>query len=228
MDLEGEKYKDVDSQSGSDIMDFRPIVSRRFSLRSILLGCIGSFALAAFMITVTRYPWGSEDSNYYTWTDCGSTPSQARERGCHYEPMGRYWAPPECSFPELVEEYHPFQDREWFLDTNLTVPANVSRLESGDARRAYTQYWHDEHCTYMLRNLAMSVALKKTMVTGLVGSIHHFKHCSMTIVGGLKKAYNASFLENDQSITESILGFEACVPLNDLVHHESHSDDDED
>jgi len=215
MGLENERYKDVDTDSTSDIVVFPPTSRRSFSLRTILLGCIGSFTLAAFLITVVRFPWSSGDSGDYTYTDCGTTPAQARERGCNYVPMGRYWAPPECSFNDhgTIEEYNPFQDREWFLDTNLTVPASVARLESGDEIRAFTHYWHDEHCTYMFRDFAMAVAEKRKMVTELVGSVHHFKHCSQTIVGGLKKAYNASFLANDNEITESSLAFMQCIPL---------------
>ncbi|TGO09087.1 hypothetical protein BTUL_0180g00200 [Botrytis tulipae] len=131
--------------------------------------------------------------------------------------MGRFWAPPECSFAEGDDNYHPFRDREWFVDTNLTIPADISRLESGDARRAFTHYWHDKHCTFVLQKLALAVALKKTMVPGLVGSIHHVNHCAMTITKTIKNAYNETFLANDMSITESTLGFMPCVTVKSLM-----------
>jgi len=219
MGLEDERYKDVDTESVSDIVVFSSTPQRSYSFRSILLGCMASFALAAFVITVVRVPWSPGDSGDYTWTDCGTTATQARERGCNYVPMGRYWAPPECSFDDhgSVEEFNPFQDREWFLDTDLKIPASVARLESGDEVRAFTQYWHDEHCTYMFRDLAMAVMMKRKLVTELVGSVHHFKHCSQTIVGGLKKAYNESFLANDNEITESSLAFMRCIPLGLVI-----------
>ncbi|CCD54901.1 hypothetical protein BofuT4_P161900.1 [Botrytis cinerea T4] len=218
MDVDGDsRYKDIDSQSTSDITDFQPIKRRSYSLPSILLGCIASFVLAGFLITVVRWPWSKGDSGYYAYTDCGKTPEEARSRGCSYYPMGRFWAPPECSFPEGNDNYHPFRDREWFVDTNLTIPADISRLESGDARRAFTHYWHDEHCTFVLQKLALAVALKKTMVPGLVGSIHHVNHCAMTITKTIKNAYNETFLANDMSITESTLGFMPCVPLKSLM-----------
>ncbi|KAH8820171.1 hypothetical protein F5884DRAFT_893106 [Xylogone sp. PMI_703] len=210
-------YKDFDSQSDVDMVDTRPIVRRSSALRSILLGCIGSLTLAAFLITVVRYPWSTGDSGYYTFTDCGRTADQARERGCHYEPMGRYWVPPECYFPESSEQYHPFRDREWFVDTNLTIPANKTRLESGDAIRAFTRYWHDEHCTFVLRKLVLAVALKKEMVNTLLGQMDHVNHCATSIGKTIKNAYNESFLQYDQSITESLLGFQGCVPLSSLT-----------
>lgn len=214
MDLDGEeRYKDNDSQSASDIAEFPTVKRRGFPILSILLGCTVSFALAAFMITIVRLPWSKGDSGYYVYTDCGKTAQEARSRGCSYEPMGRYWAPPECTFPDGNDEYQPFQDRPWFHDTNLTIPANISRLESGDSLRAFTHYWHDEHCTFVLQKLALAVALKKEMVPGLVGSIHHVRHCAKTIRQTIKNAYNETFLANDMSITESSLGFMGCVPL---------------
>ncbi|KAM3065807.1 hypothetical protein ACMFMG_009969 [Clarireedia jacksonii] len=220
MDLDGDDhYKDSDVQSTSDIIEFQGIKRRRFPLLLILLGCIASFSFAAFIITVVRWPWSSEDSGYYAYTDCGKTGEEARSRGCSYYPMGRFWAPPECSFPDGNDNYHPFRDREWFLDTNLTVPASIPLLESGDLPRAFTHYWHDEHCTFVLQKLALAVALKKRMVPGLVGSIHHVNHCAKEITHTIKNAYNETFLANDMSITESSLGFMPCVPLKSLMEN---------
>ncbi|CAG8952938.1 hypothetical protein HYFRA_00007653 [Hymenoscyphus fraxineus] len=225
MNLDGdERYKDVDFQSDSDTIEYPKPSRQNFSLRAILLGCTLSFALSAFMITVVRWPWSRGDSGYYAYTDCGKTPNEARSRGCNYEPMGRYWAPPECTFSDANDEYQPFQDREWFVDTNLTIPADISRLESGDALRAFTHYWHDEHCTFVLQKLALAVALRKEMVPGLVGSVHHINHCAKTIKKTIKNAYNETFLANDLTITESSLGFMGCVPLKSLMQNPQFED----
>lgn len=154
----------------------------------------------------------------YTYTDCGSTPDEARSKGCHYEPMQRAWIPPECWFSEPDEEYNVFRDRMWYQDTNLTIPADIDGMESGDVRLAYTRYWHDEHCAYVLRKLALAVSLQKKMINFVPANIKHANHCSRTIAERIVNSYNASFLETDRSMTESNLIYERCVPLKVSLH----------
>lgn len=131
--------------------------------------------------------------------------------------MQRAWIPPECYFSEPSEEYNVFRDRVWYEDTNLSIEANVTGLESGDVTLAYTRYWHDEHCAYVLRKLALAVALRRPMINSVPANIHHANHCAQFISKRIVNSYNTSFLETDESITESYLIFEECVPLEVLV-----------
>ena len=147
------------------------------------------------------------------WTYCGTTPDEARSHGCVYEPMQRAWIPPECYFPAAVDDYDLFRDRQWFQDENLIIPSNTERLESGDELLAYTRYWHDEHCTYVFRKLALAVDLGRTLVNRRLANIHHSTHCAKTIAKRIVNSYNVSFLENDKSYTESILAFKPCVQI---------------
>jgi hypothetical protein len=147
------------------------------------------------------------------WTNCGTTPDEARSHGCVYEPMQRAWIPPECYFPDAVDDYDLFRDRQWFQDENLTIPSNTQRLESGDELLAYTRYWHDEHCTYVFRKLALAVDLRKTLVNRRLANIRHSTHCAKTIAKRIVNSYNESFLGQDKSYTESILAFESCVQI---------------
>jgi hypothetical protein len=66
------------------------------------------------------------------WIPCGDTPVEARSAGCHYEPMQRSWIPDACYFPEPSNEYDPFSDRDWYLDKNLTKPADLEKLRNGE------------------------------------------------------------------------------------------------
>jgi hypothetical protein len=156
------------------------------------------------------------DQTDYTWTDCGNSSSEARSRGCLYNPFGRYWAPPECSFAATDKDYYAFRDRKWFLDKALTVDADASLLESGDLRIAWTKYWHDEHCVFVMRTLAMALARKEKMVTGMVADIDHVNHCARWVIMTAQNAYNASFLENDHRATVSELMFQTCVPMKSV------------
>jgi hypothetical protein len=155
----------------------------------------------------------STQATKYTWTDCGRTPTEARAHGCHYEPMQRSWIPPECFFSEPMDEYNVFRDREWFKDENLTIPADIEGLESGDVELAYTRYWHNEHCIYAMRKLALAVALRKPMINSTPANIHHTKHCVQSIIDRIVNSYNGSFLQIDKTYTETYLAYESCVPL---------------
>jgi hypothetical protein len=56
---------------------------------------------------------------------CGSNPAEARENGCHFEPMLTAWVPSECYFGDLVEEYQQdygdiYETWPWYSDSNIT------------------------------------------------------------------------------------------------------------
>jgi hypothetical protein len=218
IDMSDEKYASLanDDENEDEIDSGSPVAwrqSRRgFHWKSALGGfAIATIALAA--VATASWVMKRQLGDTYVYTDCGSTPEEARSRGCHYEPMQRAWIPPECYFEEPSDEYDVFRDRVWYQDTNLTIPADVEGLESGDVLLAYTRHWHDEHCTYVLRKLALAVEMGKTMINSKPANIHHSNHCSHTIANRIVNSYNESFLAYDRSMTESNIIFEKCVPL---------------
>ncbi|BCR95917.1 uncharacterized protein AKAW2_20857S [Aspergillus luchuensis] len=173
--------------------------------------------LAIALAGAIAFFWMTHTKNHYTYTDCGVTPDEARARGCLFEPMQRAWIPPECYFPEATEDYDTFRDRQWYLDTMMTIDADVEKLEAGEVPVAYTRYWHDEHCTYLFRKLALAVDMGKDMINSKALDIEHSNHCALAIAKRLASSYNVSFVEADRSLTESHLGFERCLPLKTVV-----------
>jgi hypothetical protein len=144
------------------------------------------------------------------WNDCGTNVDEARSRNCHYEPMNYAWVPDKCFFSTPMEEYHPFDDREWFLDSNLTSGANTTRLISGDELSAYTAYYHEEHCLYTWRKLAIAVAMKSSWIDSKSADIHHHTHCSRMIRDRLVGLETSHMRELK---TEVSLAFLTCFPL---------------
>lgn len=170
--------------------------------------------LGVFFAIFLLWPRTTNKDGYsYTYTDCGSSPDEARQRGCIYEPMQRAWIPPECYFPEPSADYDTFRDRVWYEDSALTIEMDAQGLESGDVEVAYTRYWHDEHCAYVLRKLALAVTMGKHMINALPLRSEHFNHCALSIAERIVDSYNTSFVEMDESRTVSHLGYEKCVPL---------------
>jgi hypothetical protein len=178
------------------------------------------FSITALSVTMTApltlvvTPKLMQKAHPFTYTDCGNTSTSAREAGCGYEPMMRAWIPKECYFTDIIGDYDVFRDRHWFTDKGLSIPSNISRLESGDEEIAYTQYWHDEHCTYIFRKLAIAVEKRYSAVTYIMANIHHSHHCAHMVALRLQNSYNETFLKEDDTFTESKLNFQTCVPLN--------------
>ncbi|KAH8805508.1 hypothetical protein F5884DRAFT_755080 [Xylogone sp. PMI_703] len=196
-----------------------PVVSKAKLILRFICAIVG-YVISVVILWFLYKHWTRPN---HSFTDCGTTPDEARAAGCSYEPMQRSWVPPECYFPEPGHEeiYDIFHNRIWYADLNLTIPADVDGLVSGDVLLAYlakvffiTHYWHDEHCAYVLRKLAMAVAMRQGMVTSIVANIAHANHCAHFIANRVVHSYNSTWLEADHTFTESYLVFEKCVPLD--------------
>ncbi|KFZ18227.1 hypothetical protein V501_01326 [Pseudogymnoascus sp. VKM F-4519 (FW-2642)] len=149
------------------------------------------------------------------WTECGSTATEARSRNCHYEPMLRSWIPDACYFSEPSEEYDPFGDRKWFSDAKLKEEldeAGLEMLRSGDMSMAYTKYFHNEHCLYTWRKLAIAFETRKPMIDSKTASLHHSTHCSKNIAKEMVAAETDTF-NSSGYYTSSGMSFETCVPF---------------
>jgi hypothetical protein len=169
--------------------------------------------VATVSVSLGITAWRTNPGLKLSWADCGSTPDEARTRGCHYEPMQRSWIPDACYFSEPSAEYDPFSDRDWFLDYNMSQPANLERLRSGDEVLAYTKYFHDEHCLYSWRKLALAVKYKLPMVDSKTYNEHHTAHCTKRIARILVNSEKPTWDFNEGAVTESPLMFQSCILL---------------
>ncbi|PVH75670.1 hypothetical protein DL98DRAFT_427007 [Cadophora sp. DSE1049] len=148
--------------------------------------------------------------------NCGTTAAEARALGCSYEPMQRSWIPADCYFPEPSDEYHPFDDREWYSDEERTQLVNshqMNMLRNGDDFVAYTRYFHHEHCLYAWRKMAIAVEYQRPMIDTKSADLHHTTHCAKIIAKMIVEAETHTF-NNSASFTYSPLMFQTCVPLN--------------
>jgi hypothetical protein len=70
-----------------------------------------AFGILLILVLVGKFTWPLLHVNEgEQWASCGNSSAEARENGCHYEPMQRSWIPDACYFSEPGEEYHPFED----------------------------------------------------------------------------------------------------------------------
>jgi hypothetical protein len=148
------------------------------------------------------------------WVPCGNSSLEARAAGCHYEPMQRSWIPHACYFEKPSEDYDPFSDRKWFFDANLTQQItgdDIRKLREGDDLDAYTHFFHNEHCVYCWRKLAIAVEKRLPMIDSKTADYHHSTHCAMLLMEELYDVGMDKF--NTRFETFSPLMFQTCVPL---------------
>ena len=110
---------------------------------------------------------------------CGSTPSEARARGCHFDIMSFCWLPDRCYDEELSEEFQAHKTWEWYLDQNLTVPISQDDALSGEFAELYVDWeYHILHCTYMWRKMhRATMGPGVSAIDGYIGSARHTEHC---------------------------------------------------
>jgi hypothetical protein len=154
------------------------------------------------------------------WTPCGQSPAEARERGCHFEPMMSAWIPDACYFPELVAEYEEMDDIwstwEWYTDVNLeqsvTDAAALQNLREGN----YTKIWtsrdhaHDLHCLYAWRKINMALERKFPLIDARSLEFHHSMHCSVDMSAYLREKADLPW---GRKPTRWPMLYHDCVPL---------------
>ncbi|ETI24631.1 hypothetical protein G647_04000 [Cladophialophora carrionii CBS 160.54] len=132
-----------------------------------------------------------------------------------YEPMQHSWIPAACYFPEPGDEYDPFNDREWFLDRNLTRPLyeeQKAMLLRGDDLWVYKKYYHNEHCLYNWGKLAIAVNQRREYIDSKTLSLAQSTHCARAIADQLLKSELYVF-NNTGNFTSAPLLFHTCVSL---------------
>lgn len=152
-----------------------------------------------------------------TEKECGTTPSEARLRGCQFEPMLSAWVPPACSFPEIVEEYQlAYGDIHeiwpWYTDYNLThrvTGAEIDALQAGNYSVIYTTFpaSHDLHCLYTWRKVSTALGKGVAVLDERSIQFYHNTHCAQHVTDML---YHPETLNDTWTFP---LMYHNCVPL---------------
>jgi len=156
-----------------------------------------------------------------TWTDCGSSPEEARANKCHYEPMLGAWIPHGCYIDEPASYDNPFTNRIWYRDSNLTQPIDIDSLMAGNEIEIWTPFFHEEHCIYCWRRLAAAVEQRVPLIDSVSHNIGHSTHCAKAInqllVGLSNDSIPLSLLHDEPKVylTQVLLQYAKCKPLFD-------------
>lgn len=182
-----------------------------------VVGIVGLFINILLVASFSWAFWRYQNTASVTsidWVPCGNSSAEARAAGCHYEPMQRSWIPHACYFNEPSGDYDPFSDRKWFFDANLTQQItgdDLRKLREGDDLNAYTHFFHNEHCVYCWRKLAIAVERQLPMIDSKTADFHHSTHCAALL---MQELYDVGMDQFDTRFeTFSPVMFQTCVPL---------------
>ncbi|KAF1956575.1 hypothetical protein CC80DRAFT_396070, partial [Byssothecium circinans] len=80
---------------------------------------------------------------------CGSTPNDARARGCHFESYTATWQLPECYDKDLDEEFRALRPWRFFGEKNGTVDVSLSEVENESIQAWTTWEFHLWQCSFL-------------------------------------------------------------------------------
>lgn len=196
--------------------------NRKFQLCAFGVTFTMALLLFSWYIKIRSTPQASCQKKEWSWVDCGSSPAEARENKCHYEPMLGAWIPHGCFIDEPhAYEYHPFEDRVWYRDANLTEPIEVDSLKAGNETEIWTPFFHEEHCLFAWRRLAAAVERRVPLIDDFSHNLAHSTHCaryiSAIIVGVQNGTLSMETLHRNRNtyLTRVRLEYAKCLPLID-------------
>ena len=173
MEVDKEALLGPDTQNIHDEEQAEPIpykAPQRNITRLILTSTV--FILAAFVAFIV-YRSTRTTQRY----GCGSTPEEARAKGCHFELTGSSWLHKDCYDPETEAEFLAFNDWHFFSDSNYTQEVPLSEVRKGNGHGYYvTQEYHGTHCAFLMKKFHKAVSEGRKR-DGMISPLHHTSHC---------------------------------------------------
>lgn len=117
---------------------------------------------------------------------CGTTPAEARSKGCVFETMGFSWLPRECSNPTIEAEFLEFERTtlRYWRDQNYTEEVPLDEVQRGDGPIFFVhQDYHRAHCAFLFKKMHKAIGTGQK-VDGLVSPFHHTSHCVHMLLAG--------------------------------------------
>jgi len=122
---------------------------------------------------------------------CGSTPAEARSRGCRFDVMSFSWLPSRCYDAELAQAFDEVHEWEWFVDGNRTQPVAHAEVMKGEYTGLFVNWeYHLRHCTAMWKKLHRALLRGGSgerggmqAIDGYIANYAHTEHCELILLG---------------------------------------------
>lgn len=165
----------------------KPYYLRQWHIISMLMvSAITIIATITIIVRASRadlYLKDIEQPNLrnFPFNHCGTTPEEARKRGCLFEMHNFAWVPPLCYDEELSQDWNSYKGWEfsWAAnDSSATSASFVQDCRNGNIEAAWVPwYQHMAHCSFILKKYLRSVMFDRPM-DNWTSDWHHNEHCT--------------------------------------------------
>jgi hypothetical protein len=160
---------------------------RRHKLLFLIISLFVIFTPLLYFITKAAAPYNH----------CGTSPAEARRRGCVFETTGFAWLPPACLDPateDLFLAHVKKHNLTYYRDDACTDLVSLTEVQRGDEGFFVQETYHKTHCAFLLRKLHGRYAEGKP-VDGMIMNQGHTKHCVSEMLDGemMHKGANGQF-----------------------------------
>lgn len=122
---------------------------------------------------------------------CGTTPAEARAKGCVFEMTGFSWLPKECADPTVEIEFLESKELQYYRDANYTQEVSLDEVKRGDGPGFFVkQDYHLAHCGFLFKKLHRALS-QGHKVDGLISPVHHTGHCVHMLLGPPNSRWDA-------------------------------------
>ncbi|EXJ54776.1 hypothetical protein A1O7_10117 [Cladophialophora yegresii CBS 114405] len=110
------------------------------------------------------------------WTDCGSSPSEARSRGCSFDAMSFTWSLSDCFDGELTDQFLSHAQWRWYSEEGTEI--DRESVLSGEYEYLFVSgEYHVVHCTFMWRKMHRAL-LRGRRIDSYLANYNHTEHCA--------------------------------------------------
>lgn len=193
--------KDPMSPNEADVRRLRPSRKALHFLWLVVASLLGA-SISTF--------WRHSSGKAVDMLTCGTTNEEAKLLGCVMEPMVYGWIPKPCYFPELSNQYTPFEDRDWYLSEAYLEEERIPSEDLWSAKHShiFTRQYHGEHCLFLWRKLNRAVWQRSKWLDHKTLDVAHTDHCVLELEDHGIEYKNAS--------NDVVLGFYRCLRLDSL------------
>ncbi|KAK0649769.1 hypothetical protein B0T16DRAFT_410690 [Cercophora newfieldiana] len=113
---------------------------------------------------------------------CGSSPAEARSRGCHFDILSFAWQTPECFDAKLMDSFLAFGNWTFYAEPNRTAETvDLETALRGESSLFVDWKYHVTHCTFMWMQMHRAYAVRGYIDSHL-DSYAHTMHCRWTLL----------------------------------------------
>lgn len=176
---------DHEEEQEPEAVQGAPSIQSTARYKRLLFGTMMILLSVAMIAAIFRHAITRTTHQALRWTDCGTTPDEARDRGCHFDILSFAWQTPECYDRETSEAFLRHNGTWSYFSTrkgDVQVPEAVAI--SGEQMVLVTAGYHFTHCTYMWRQLHRAYSVLGYIDEHL-GNWNHTLHCQKVLLADI-------------------------------------------